>query len=63
MRHFDLFLNFIFESFKHKIAVVIFPYLIYNTVQMSQFDSFCAEKTYLSHMYDASVCDQHILSN
>ena len=30
---------------------------------MSQADSFCVEKTCLSHMYDTSVCNQHMLSN
>ena len=30
---------------------------------MSQVDSFCAKKTFLSHMYDTSVCDQRMLSN
>ena len=29
-RKFDLFFNFIFESFKRKITVFTFPYLIYN---------------------------------
>ena len=42
--------NFFFESFKHNFIVFIFPYLIYNTVQMSQVDSVCTEKTCLSHM-------------
>ena len=30
---------------------------------MSQIDSVCAEKTCLSHMYDTSVCDKHMLSS
>ena len=29
---------------------------------MSQVDSVCAQKTYLSHIYDTSVCNQHMLS-
>ena len=30
---------------------------------MSQIDSFCAEKTCLSRMYNTSVCAQHMLGN
>ena len=59
----DVFLN-LFLSFKHKIVVFIFPYfLIYKIVQMSQVEGFCTEKTCLSHMYDTSVCGQHMLNN
>ena len=30
---------------------------------MRQVASICAEKTYLSHMHDTSVCNQYMLSN
>ena len=30
---------------------------------MSQVDSVCTEKPYLSHMHDTSVCDKHTLSS
>ena len=30
-KKYDLFFNFIFESFKHKVVVFIFPHLIYNS--------------------------------
>ena len=30
---------------------------------MSQVDSVCADKTYLSVMYDTSMCNQRMLSN
>ena len=55
--------KFSFESFKRKTAAVIFPYLIYNIVQMSKIDNVCLEKTCLSHMCDTSVCNHHMLSN
>ena len=60
---FDLYLNFFFESFKHKFAAFIFLCLIYNIVQMSQADSVYTEKTCLSDMYDTSICNQHLLTN
>ena len=30
---------------------------------MRQVDIVCTEKTCLSHMYDTSACNQHVLSN
>ena len=30
---------------------------------MKDVDSICTEKTCLSHMYDTSVCNNHMLSN
>ena len=60
----DLFFNFVSESFKHKIAVFIFPYLKCNGMNdPGWLDSVCNEKTYLSHMFNISVCDKHTLSS
>ena len=56
-RNFDLFVNFFFESFKHKNVVVIFPYLEYSIVKMIEVE------TCWSHMCDTSVCNYHMLYN
>ena len=40
---------------------VLIYFLKLSIVQISQVDSHCNEKTYLSHMYNISVCNQHYM--
>ena len=49
-RKFDIFFNFVFESFKRKIAVFIFPYLIYNSTNEPGWQCFHWEKLLELHI-------------
>ena len=50
-------------TYQGNFIYFLISFLKSNVLQMSQADSVCAEKTCVSHMYDTSVCNQHMLSN